>query len=69
MVVKIMCAGLNGYLYHPPIFLIYVQLIKNLLDCRQLSELKSSKAIFVHQQAPVSCQIWFSCKGSLVNTR
>ncbi|CAI9092252.1 OLC1v1027447C4 [Oldenlandia corymbosa var. corymbosa] len=37
--------------------------------CRNLSELKSSKAIFVCQQAPVSCQIWFPCKSSLIWTR
>ncbi|KAL3524291.1 hypothetical protein ACH5RR_017125 [Cinchona calisaya] len=36
---------------------------------KNLSVLKSSKAIFVYHQAPVSCQIWFSCKGFLIRTR
>uniref|UniRef100_A0A5B6Z697 RING-type E3 ubiquitin transferase n=1 Tax=Davidia involucrata TaxID=16924 RepID=A0A5B6Z697_DAVIN len=35
----------------------------------KLSELKSKKAIFVCQQAPVSCHIWFACKGCLIHTR
>lgn len=35
---------------------------------KQLSELKSNKAIFVRQQSPVSCHIWFPCKGFLIGT-
>ncbi|KAG8476311.1 hypothetical protein CXB51_033026 [Gossypium anomalum] len=30
---------------------------------KKLVELKSKKAIFVCQNAPVSCHIWFACKG------
>ncbi|GAB4826346.1 hypothetical protein Ancab_009212 [Ancistrocladus abbreviatus] len=30
---------------------------------------KSKKAIFVCQQAPLSCQIWFACMGCLIYTR
>ncbi|KAI8564841.1 hypothetical protein RHMOL_Rhmol03G0213700 [Rhododendron molle] len=36
---------------------------------KQLSELKSKKATFVREQAPVSCNIWFVCNGSLIYTR
>ncbi|XVF53582.1 hypothetical protein PTKIN_Ptkin05aG0109800 [Pterospermum kingtungense] len=36
---------------------------------RKLVEVKSKKAIFVCQKAPVSCHIWFSCKGCLIYTR
>ncbi|KAA8533710.1 hypothetical protein F0562_031227 [Nyssa sinensis] len=36
---------------------------------KELSNLKSKKAIFVSQQAPVSCHIWFACKGCLIHTR
>ncbi|KAK9291703.1 hypothetical protein L1049_019652 [Liquidambar formosana] len=36
---------------------------------KNMSEIKSKKAIFVCQQAPVSCHIWFSCKGCLIYTR
>ncbi|KAE8704703.1 Receptor protein kinase, putative isoform 2 [Hibiscus syriacus] len=35
----------------------------------KLVELKSKKAIFVCQSAPVSCHIWFVCKGCLIYTR
>ncbi|GMI99626.1 hypothetical protein like AT3G49060 [Hibiscus trionum] len=35
----------------------------------KLVELKSKKAIFVRQNAPVSCHIWFVCKGCLIYTR
>ncbi|KAJ6747965.1 hypothetical protein OIU79_029155 [Salix purpurea] len=38
-------------------------------NCRKLGELKSKKAIFVCQQAPTSCHIWFVCRGSLIYTR
>lgn len=36
---------------------------------KQLSELKSSKAKFVCQHAPMHCQIWFTCNGYLIHTR
>ncbi|KAG4172178.1 hypothetical protein ERO13_A12G256100v2 [Gossypium hirsutum] len=36
---------------------------------KKLVELKSKKAIFVCQNAPVSCHIWFACKGRLIYTR
>ncbi|XP_022738777.1 U-box domain-containing protein 32 [Durio zibethinus] len=36
---------------------------------KKLVELKSKKAIFVCQKAPVSCHIWFTCKGCLIYTR
>ncbi|CAN4085893.1 unnamed protein product [Withania somnifera] len=36
---------------------------------KQLSELKSSKAKFVCQHAPIHCQIWFTCSGYLIHTR
>ncbi|XP_052202193.1 U-box domain-containing protein 32-like isoform X2 [Diospyros lotus] len=35
----------------------------------ELSELKSKKAIFVCQQAPPSCHVWFACNGCLIFTR
>ncbi|XVE64244.1 hypothetical protein DITRI_Ditri07aG0085800 [Diplodiscus trichospermus] len=35
----------------------------------KLVEVKSKKAIFVCQKAPVSCHIWFVCKGCLIYTR
>ncbi|GFY84183.1 U-box domain-containing protein kinase family protein [Actinidia rufa] len=36
---------------------------------KKLSEVKSKKATFVCQQAPVSCSIWFVCNGCLIYTR
>ncbi|KAH0689799.1 hypothetical protein KY289_017157 [Solanum tuberosum] len=36
---------------------------------KQLSELKSSKAKFVCQHAPMHCQIWFTCNECLIQTR
>ncbi|PQQ17296.1 hypothetical protein Pyn_08764 [Prunus yedoensis var. nudiflora] len=36
---------------------------------RKMMDLKSKKAIYVHQQAPVSCHIQFICKGHLIHTR
>ncbi|PIA49362.1 hypothetical protein AQUCO_01300291v1 [Aquilegia coerulea] len=36
---------------------------------KRTSMLKSKKAIFVNQEAPISCHIWFVCKGSLIQTR
>lgn len=30
---------------------------------------KSKKAMYVHLQAPVFCDIWFICKGHLINRR
>ncbi|XP_056865018.1 U-box domain-containing protein 33-like [Raphanus sativus] len=36
---------------------------------KKMTELKSRKAIFVRRQAPAPCQIWFTCKGSLIHTR
>ncbi|XP_027103755.1 U-box domain-containing protein 32 isoform X2 [Coffea arabica] len=50
--------------------LLWEQLQRNTTpNCRNLSELKSNKAIFVCHHAPVPCQIWFSCKGCLIRTR
>ncbi|OMO68380.1 hypothetical protein CCACVL1_19973 [Corchorus capsularis] len=34
-----------------------------------LVELQSKKAIFACQEAPISCHIWFVCKGCLIYTR
>ncbi|XP_076953822.1 U-box domain-containing protein 32-like [Bidens hawaiensis] len=39
------------------------------LYSKDMSEIKSSKAIYVCQHAPISCQIWFVCKGHLIYTR
>lgn len=36
---------------------------------KKMIALKSKKAIFVSQQAHISCHIWFVCKGCLVLTR
>lgn len=36
---------------------------------QEMTELKSQKAIFVYEQAPVSCHIWFTCRGKLICTR
>ncbi|XP_012090232.1 U-box domain-containing protein 32 isoform X1 [Jatropha curcas] len=36
---------------------------------KKLTGLKSKKAIFVCQHAPISCHIWFACKGCLIYTR
>ncbi|ONI23124.1 hypothetical protein PRUPE_2G170900 [Prunus persica] len=36
---------------------------------RKMMDLKSKKAIYVRQQAPVSCHIQFICKGHLIYTR
>ncbi|KNA24302.1 hypothetical protein SOVF_017080 [Spinacia oleracea] len=36
---------------------------------KEMAVLKSQKAIFVYEQAPVSCHIWFTCKGKLICTR
>ncbi|KAM3682236.1 hypothetical protein ACJW31_12G057800 [Castanea mollissima] len=36
---------------------------------KKLVELKSKKAIFVCQQSPTSCNVWFVCKGCLIYTR
>ncbi|XP_022764668.1 U-box domain-containing protein 32-like isoform X2 [Durio zibethinus] len=36
---------------------------------KKLVEVKSKKAIFVCQKAPVSCHTWFTCKGCLIYTR
>ncbi|KAL7003436.1 hypothetical protein U1Q18_004592, partial [Sarracenia purpurea var. burkii] len=36
---------------------------------KKLSELRSRKANFVCQQAPVSCNIWFVCNGCLIYSR
>ncbi|XP_018482173.1 U-box domain-containing protein 33-like [Raphanus sativus] len=35
----------------------------------KMEDLKSKKANFVCQQAPVMCQIHFTCKGNLIHTR
>ncbi|CAL5400996.1 unnamed protein product [Camellia sinensis] len=36
---------------------------------KKMMEPKSKKAIYVRLQAPISCHIWFICKGNLVHTR
>ncbi|XP_057499480.1 U-box domain-containing protein 33-like [Actinidia eriantha] len=36
---------------------------------KKMMEPKSKKAIYVRLQAPMSCHIWFICKGNLVHTR
>ncbi|XP_059456952.1 U-box domain-containing protein 33-like isoform X2 [Corylus avellana] len=36
---------------------------------RRMTELKSSKAKYVREQAPISCHIQFICKGHLIFTR
>eukprot|EP00257_Ricinus_communis_P013833 XP_015571367.1 U-box domain-containing protein 32 isoform X1 [Ricinus communis] len=36
---------------------------------KKLAGLKSKKARFVCQHAPISCHIWFACKGCLIYTR
>ncbi|XP_040999759.1 U-box domain-containing protein 33-like [Juglans microcarpa x Juglans regia] len=36
---------------------------------RKMMDLKSKKAIYVCQQAPLSCHIQFVCKGNLIHTR
>ncbi|KAH7863818.1 hypothetical protein Vadar_022307 [Vaccinium darrowii] len=36
---------------------------------KKMMEPKSKKAIYVRLQAPMSCKIWFICKGNLVHTR
>ncbi|KAF3441506.1 hypothetical protein FNV43_RR15420 [Rhamnella rubrinervis] len=36
---------------------------------RKMMDLKSRKATYVRQQAPVSCHIHFTCKGHLIYTR
>ncbi|XP_015571368.2 U-box domain-containing protein 32 isoform X2 [Ricinus communis] len=36
---------------------------------KKLAGLKSKKARFVRQHAPISCHIWFACKGCLIYTR
>ncbi|XP_008232891.1 PREDICTED: U-box domain-containing protein 33 [Prunus mume] len=36
---------------------------------RKMMDLKSKKAIYVRQHAPVSCHIQFICKGHLIHTR
>ncbi|KAI8545107.1 hypothetical protein RHMOL_Rhmol07G0017000 [Rhododendron molle] len=36
---------------------------------KKMMEPKSKKAIYVHEQAPTFCHIWFICKGHLVHTR
>ncbi|XP_039164961.1 U-box domain-containing protein 33 isoform X2 [Eucalyptus grandis] len=36
---------------------------------RRMTEIKSRKAIFVRDKAPISCQIWFIFDGQLIHTR
>ncbi|XP_042510736.1 U-box domain-containing protein 33-like [Macadamia integrifolia] len=36
---------------------------------KRMEKLQSEKAIFVHDNAPISCHIWFVCKGRLIVTR
>ncbi|XP_017235711.1 U-box domain-containing protein 33 isoform X1 [Daucus carota subsp. sativus] len=39
------------------------------LYSKKMIELKSKKAIYVCQKAPMSCHIWFVCNGNLIYTR
>ncbi|XP_010544728.1 PREDICTED: U-box domain-containing protein 33-like isoform X4 [Tarenaya hassleriana] len=36
---------------------------------RKMRDLRSRKAMFVQREAPATCHIWFTCKGSLICTR
>ncbi|KAL3737633.1 hypothetical protein ACJRO7_019206 [Eucalyptus globulus] len=36
---------------------------------KRMTEIKSRKAIFVRDKAPISCQIWFIYDGQLIHTR
>lgn len=36
---------------------------------KNMMEPKSKKAIYVRSQAPMSCHIWFICRGNLIHTR
>nr|XP_023913748.1 U-box domain-containing protein 33-like [Quercus suber] len=36
---------------------------------KKMMELRSTKAMYVREKAPVSCQIQFICKGNLIHTR
>ncbi|OIW01127.1 hypothetical protein TanjilG_25235 [Lupinus angustifolius] len=36
---------------------------------RRMMDLRSKKAIYVCEQAPASCHLWFICKGHLIQTR
>ncbi|KAK4578229.1 hypothetical protein RGQ29_028386 [Quercus rubra] len=36
---------------------------------KKVMELRSTKAMYVREKAPVSCQIQFICKGNLIHTR
>ncbi|XP_042479591.1 U-box domain-containing protein 33-like [Macadamia integrifolia] len=36
---------------------------------KRMEKLQSKKAIFVRDNAPISCHIWFVCKGRLIVTR
>ncbi|KAK3037183.1 hypothetical protein RJ639_030076 [Escallonia herrerae] len=47
----------------------YAASISIIAFTKKLSELTSSKAKFVCQQAPVSCDIWFACNGRLICRR
>ncbi|XP_041028646.1 U-box domain-containing protein 33-like [Juglans microcarpa x Juglans regia] len=42
---------------------------KHCSSCRKTMDLKSKKAIYVRQQAPLSCHIQFVCKGHVIHTR
>ncbi|KAL1192134.1 U-box domain-containing protein 37 [Cardamine amara subsp. amara] len=35
----------------------------------RMADLLSTKAIYIRQETPATCQIWFTCKGYLVYTR
>lgn len=39
------------------------------LYSKDMSELMSNKPMYVWQNAPLTCQIWFACKGQLIYTR
>ncbi|OWM88201.1 U-box domain-containing protein 33 [Punica granatum] len=36
---------------------------------RRMTELKSKKAVYIRDEAPISCHIWFICNGHLIYTR
>lgn len=38
-------------------------------NCSKLAKQDSEKAIFIREQALLSCNIWFICKGNLICTR
>nr|KAJ0222514.1 hypothetical protein LSAT_V11C200057990 [Lactuca sativa] len=49
-----------------PLFILVNPILQNYRD---MSELMSNKSMYVCQNAPLTCQIWFTCKGQLIYTR